>query len=196
MSNAPSPGRRPGNPEVTRQEILDAARATFATSGFERATIRAIASRAGVDPALVHHHFGSKQSLFAAAHQLPDPAQVLEPIFEGPREEMGERITRLYLTFVGGPGSPATSLLRAAATNEAAAGMLREFLEEGFLGAAERLLDASQPRLRLALAASHLVGIVFGRMILQVKDLTDLDVEELISIVGPTVQRYLTEELG
>jgi len=196
MSSSRPPGRRPGSAEVTRREILEAARATFGESGFERATIRAIAGRAAVDPALVHHHFGTKESLFAAAHELPDPAAALEPIFTGPPQEMGEHLTRFYLTLVAAPGSPAISLIRAAATNQAAAQMLREFLEQGFLGAAERHLDASQPRRRMALCGSHLIGVVFGRAILGVPELAEPPIEELVSIIAPTIQRYLTDELG
>jgi AcrR family transcriptional regulator len=195
MSTTRPPGRRPGSADVTRQEILGAARSTFGEVGFERATIRAIAERAAVDPALVHHHFGTKESLFAAAHELLDPTEVLEPIFTGPSEEMGEHLTRFYLTFIAAPGSPAVSLIRATATNEAAAHMLREFLEQGFLAAAERHLDATEPRRRMALCGSHLLGVVFGRAILKVPELADPPIEELVAIIAPTIQRYLTGEL-
>lgn len=192
MSVTRPPGRRPGSADVTRSEILDAARHLFSEAGFEGATIRAIAARAEVDPALVHHHFGSKQALFAAAHELPDPRTVLEPIFTGPPEEMGEQLTRLYLTLATAPGSPVVSLLRAAATNERAAAMLREFVEEGFLGTAEELLPYPEPRRRLALCAAHLIGVVVGRTILQVNEMAEPTVEELVTAVAPTIQRYLT----
>ena len=196
MSAARTPGRRPGSADVTRREILDAAREIFGQAGFERATIRAIAAQADVDPALVHHHFGAKESLFAAAHQLPDPEAVLEPIFTGPRHEMGERLTRFYLVAIAAPESPATSLLRAAATNEGAATMLREFLETSFLGAAERHLESDLPRRRMALCGSHLIGLVFGRAILKLPELAEPSVEELVPLIAPAIQRYLTEDLG
>jgi AcrR family transcriptional regulator len=195
MSRTRPPGRRPGSADVTRAEILTAARAAFAEAGFERATIRAIAGRADVDPALVHHHFGSKESLFAAAHQLPDPEGALTPIFSGPPDEMGEQLTRFYLTRVAAPGAPALSLIRAAATNEGAARMLREFLEQGFLGTAERHLGGTDPRRRLALCGSHLMGVVFGRVILEVPELADPPLEDLITMISPTIQRYLTGNL-
>ncbi len=95
-----------------------------------------------------------------------------------------------------GPGSPALSLIRAAATNEDAARMLREFLEQGFLTTAERHLDATHPRRRLALCGSHLIGLVFGRTILEVPELAEPGIEDLVAVVAPTIQRYLTEELG
>ena len=185
-------GRRPGDPEVTRQAILAAAR--FGRVGFDRATIRSIASDADVDPALVHHHFGSKQDLFAAAHELPgNPAQLIEAIATGPRDQMGERIVRFYLTFVGVPGSQPLSLLRAAATNEAAARMLREFIGEALLSHADALIDLPKPRLRVALIGSHMIGLIFARTMIGIPDLADTDLDGLVSAVAPTIQRYLTD---
>lgn len=195
MSASRPPGRRPGNADVTRRAILTAARRTFGDVGYERATIRTIASRAKVDPALVHHHFGTKQALFAAAHELPDPETVLEMVFAGPPEEMGERLTRAYLGFASGPGSPIVSLLRAATSNEDAARMLREFIGESLLAAAEHHLTTAQPRLRIALCAGHLMGIVMGRTILQLPELAEPEIEDLVSTVSPAIQHYLTGEL-
>ncbi|MBT8216634.1 MAG: TetR/AcrR family transcriptional regulator [Acidimicrobiia bacterium] len=195
MSPARPPGRRPGDADVTRHQILEAARATFAEAGFERATMRAIAGRAGVDPALIHHHFGAKESLFAAAHRLPDPRAALEPILTGPAPGMGERLARFYLQLATTPDSPVVSLFRAAATNDAAARMLREFIEHGLLGTAEDVLPYDRPRLRLALCATHLIGVVFGRSIVAVPEMTEPDVEELVALLAPALERYLTEPL-
>ena len=73
----PSRGRRPGAPD-TRAAVLAAARAAFAAKGFGGTTIRAVAADAGVDPALVHHYFGTKDDLFLAAMELPvDPREVI-----------------------------------------------------------------------------------------------------------------------
>ena len=70
-------GRRPGAPD-TRAAILAAARSRFAEHGYAGTTIRAVATDAGVDAALVHHYFGTKDELFLAALELPvDPRQVL-----------------------------------------------------------------------------------------------------------------------
>ena len=189
------PGRRPGDPEVTKQAILDAARQRFAAVGFERATIRSIATRAGVDPALVHHHFGTKQSLFATAHQFPvDPRALIDSVAALPVEARGEALARAYVEILmAGRASPAVSLIRAAATNEGAARMLREFVGDVFLANAERLTDESRPRLRVALIGSHMIGLAFGRSILGVRDLAAADSEDLITALAPTLQRYLTD---
>ena len=91
-------GRRPGGPD-TRAAILSAARELFAASGFGGTTIRAIAAAAGVDPALVHHYFGTKDDLFVAALELPvDPRKVLAPVIaEGP-DGAAERMLRVFLS--------------------------------------------------------------------------------------------------
>ena len=192
MSTGRKPGRRPGDPEVTRQAILAAARSVFSDAGFERATIRGIASRAGVDPALIHHHFGAKQELFIAAHQLPfDPAQLIESLQEVPPEQRGEQIVRMYLNVFGLPDSPALSLLRAATTNESAARMLREFLQAVLLDNAVALTNATDARLRVALIGSHMIGVLFARNVVGVPELSERSVEELVTVLAPTVDRYL-----
>ena len=83
-------GRRPGNQD-TREAIIAAAREAFAEKGYDRASIRAIATGAGVDPALVHHYFGTKDQLFLATVNAPiDPAQILPRVLDAPaRAEAG-----------------------------------------------------------------------------------------------------------
>jgi len=200
MSDTPRPGkragRRPGNPDVTRREILDASRVLFGELGFERATIRAIARRARVDPALILHHFGSKEELFVVAHELPfSPAEFVAAALEVDRSTLGETLARFYLVVLGAPGSPAVSLLRAAATNESAARMLREFIDDAMLTPVSVGLGVDRARLRVVLAGSHLIGLLFGRAILAIPELVEPDVEELVHLVAPTVQRYLTAPL-
>src|SRR3954467_7302498 len=123
MVAAPSgrrPGRRPG-PTETRDAILAAARELFADKGDDGASARAIARSAGVDPALIHHFFGSKEGLFVAAMEFPfDPARLVPLLAAGPREEIGERIVRVFMTVWGDPQlrARALAILRSAATSE------------------------------------------------------------------------------
>lgn len=192
MSSARQVGRRPGDPAVTKQAILAAARARFGSVGFDRATIRAIAVQADVDPALVIHHFKNKQELFVAAHELPlHPGDLIEEIVRAPLEERGELIARTYLAVLGAPGSPALSLLRAAATNAGAAAMLREFVEDAFLRGATRLPDGPDAELRLALIGSHLIGVIYARELIGVSPLADRSIDDLVSAIAPTIQSYL-----
>lgn len=195
MSGKRGPGRRPGDPEVTKRAILSAARDAFGESGYERATIREIAGRAEVDPALVHHHFGTKQELFAAAHELPfSPAHLFRQAAALPREQRAEAIVRVYLTVLGVPGSPVLSLVRAAATNDAAATMMREFITSILLENAPKLIEFPDARLRIGLLGSHLIGVVMARSILGLPVLADVGVEELIPKLVPMVERYLFAE--
>lgn len=189
-------GRRPGDPEDTKSTILDAARQLFSEVGFDRATIRAIAARADVDPALVIHHFGSKQRLFVAAHELPfDPADLLADVSDLPSAERGAHIARLYLTMMESQSAPALSLLRAAATNDAAATMMKEFITTSFIAHASTLARGPDGPRRLALAGAQLIGVAFGRLVLELEPLASATIEQLVDTVGPVIQRYLDETI-
>ena len=197
MSSARPRGRRPGDPERTRRQILDAAQERFGSVGFERTTIRSVAEAAGVDPSLVLHHFGSKQGLFVAAHELPlDPAEMLERVISAPPAERGEMIARAYLEVLAAPGSPVVGLLRTAATNEQAARMLREFIQSALLDHAGELIPGPDAELRVALMSTHLIGLIMGRDIVGVDVLRNTPIECLIGAVGPTIQAYLDPDVA
>ncbi|MEA1903226.1 MAG: TetR family transcriptional regulator [Actinomycetota bacterium] len=196
MSSEHPIGRRPGDPEVTRAAVLDAARSMFAEHGFEKATIRAIAAEASVDPALVLHYFGSKDKLFVSAHQLPfSPEDVESAIFDSDLDGLGERIARFYLSALAVPGSPAVSLLRATATHEEAAEMLRTFIDLTLMGPGLETVPGPDRRFRMSLVASHLLGVLFGRLILGIPELAESDLEDIIRPLATTFQRYLTDQI-
>ncbi len=191
-------GRRPGNP-ATRDAILDAARAAFAQRGFDGTTIRAIATEAGVDPALVHHYFGSKDQLFLAAMQAPiDPRELLPKVLAGDREGLGERLVRMFVAVWDSPaGAAGVALLRSAVSNEWTARLLREFLTTQVL---RRVLDhldvdPAEVPLRGSLVASQLIGLALMRHVVRLEPVASAAPETLVAMVGPTVQRYLTGEL-
>ncbi|GAA2407584.1 TetR/AcrR family transcriptional regulator [Nonomuraea africana] len=184
-------GRRPGAAD-TRGEILAAARQVFAEKGFDKATIRGIAREAAVDPALVHHYFDTKEGLFVAAMQLPiDPAQVVPLVLEGPREEVGERLVRFILTVTSDAQArePVLALLRSAMTNEQVVGMIREFITNALLYKVADGLGVSH--LRMEAAFAQLIGVVLARYVLALEPLASADLEDLVELLAPTVQRYL-----
>ena len=187
-------GRRRGAP-YTRGAILAAAREEFGVHGYDGATVRGIAGRAGVDAALVHHYFGTKERLFAAAMQLPiNPAVMVPEILAGPREEMGERGVRLMLGIWGdeaGRGALMT-MLGSAMTNEAAATMMRQFVGRALLARVAAELDLPDAQLRVGLVGSHLVGLAILRYVLEVEPLASASEEEIVRLMAPTIQRYLT----
>lgn len=184
------PGRRPGRSE-TRGAIIAAAREMFAERGYERASIRAIAASAGVDPALVHHFFGAKEQVFVAAMNFPiDPAEVLPRVLDGPREETGERLVELFLSVWSNPDSRESfvALLRAGMTNDQAAAMFREFVSGALLDRGSKLLDV--PRLRIEAAMAQLVGMAILRYVIRIEPLASISDEEVMALMAPTVQRY------
>ncbi len=191
-------GRRPGNPD-TRDAILTAARRIFAEKGFDKASIRAIATDAGVDPALVHHYFGTKDKLFLATINAPiDPSKLIPQALEGPLEEAGERLVRMMLSVWDSPaGAAAVTLLRSAMSNDWTARLMREFVVTQVLRRAVTVLvlDPAEAPLRTALVASQISGLAVTRYVLKVEPLASAPPEVLVAAIGPTVQRYLTGDL-
>jgi AcrR family transcriptional regulator len=175
--------------------VLAGARATFAEHGYAGASIREIAGRAGVDPALVLQFFGSKDELFAAAMELPfDSSEAVEAIVSGPRAGIGRRIVMTFLRLWDDPaiGPQMVALVRSATTNEAAARRLRELVDGQLLGPVAEALGVPDGRLRAQAAGSHLVGLGFGRYIVRLEPLASASAEEIARLVAPAVQRYLT----
>ncbi|PWR05072.1 TetR family transcriptional regulator [Micromonospora acroterricola] len=191
-------GRRPGN-QGTREAILDAARAAFAERGFDAASIRAIAGTAGVDPALVHHYFGSKDQLFLAAMNSPvDPGEVLPKVLAGGADGIGERLVRTFLGVWDSPaGSAGVALLRSAVSNDWTARLLREFITTQVLRRVLDQLDVDPAELPLrgSLIATQLIGLAMMRHVVRLEPVASADPEALVAAIGPTVQRYLTGPL-
>jgi AcrR family transcriptional regulator len=192
-------GRRPGKPD-TREAILAAAREGFAERGFDGASIRAIATSAGVDPALVHHYFGTKDQLFLAAMNAPiDPRELLPQALAGGPEQVGERLVRLFLSVWDSPaGTAGVALLRSAVTNEWTARLMREFVVTQVLRRAlkDLDLDPKEAPLRASLVASQVSGLGMVRYILKIEPIASAPAEVVVAAVGPAVQRYITGDLS
>jgi AcrR family transcriptional regulator len=188
------PGR-PADGGDRRTAILDAARTQFADRGYSGASVRGIARDAGVDPALVHHYFGTKEQVFVAAMELPfDPAERLPAVLAGDRDGIGERLVRLFLAVWEQPGfrAPMLGLLRSAMTGEQGAVMLREFVGTALLGRVAAEVGQTDP-LRVQAAAAQMIGVVMLRHVVGVPPLATADVEDVIALVAPAVQRYLVD---
>jgi len=194
-------GRRPGRPgePETRDRIATAARATFGERGFEGTTIRAVAARAGVDPALVHHYFGTKQQLFIAVMDLPiDTRTVVKALVAGGEDGLGERLVRFILSAWDQPEvrSVFLGIVRSATTDPQAAAMLRELFRT--MGPADiaRALDRPDAMLRAELVGSQLIGLAIARYVVRVEPISSAEAEDLVAAIGPTMQRYLTGDIG
>jgi AcrR family transcriptional regulator len=190
-------GRRPG-PSTTRADILAAARASFAELGYDRTSVRGIAARAGVDPALVHRFFGSKDDLLVAALTvMMSPRERIPDLMEGEQTELGERLMRYFLSVW--EQSPSREvligMLRSSMSNEHAATLLREFFGGEVLARVAGALGHEDARLRATLVASQLLGVAMVRYIIRIEPLASASAETIVAAYAPTLQRYLTEEL-
>ncbi|HKF33173.1 MAG TPA: TetR family transcriptional regulator [Jatrophihabitantaceae bacterium] len=185
-------GRRPG-PSNTREEILVAARQLFARRGYQATTMRAIAAEAGVNAALVHHYFGSKEQLLVAAMNLPlNPADAIRELRDaGPRDQLGERLVRFFVRTWRDPetGQPLQALLRASASSDAGAATMREFVENVMLARLSMLLGI--PRLRLAGGFAQLVGFALAGTVIGIEPLASASEDELVALLAPSIQRYV-----
>jgi AcrR family transcriptional regulator len=191
-------GRRAGNPD-TRAEILDAAREVFGESGFDRATIRDIAARAGVDPALVHHYFGTKGDLFTAAVALPvQPSDRVAALVATDRAHLGEALLRTVLgVWDSEPGRDAwVGLIRSALSDVSALALLRDFLVSMIFEPVAAALDVDDAGYRVSLVASQVVGLGIARHVVQLDPLATRSDDDLVAAVAPVLQHYLTGDLG
>jgi AcrR family transcriptional regulator len=190
----PRVGRRPGNQD-TRGQIITAARQAFAAKGFAGASMRGIAAEAGVDAALIHHYFESKEQLFLATVALPlEMPQKLEEVAAGGLDGIGERLVRTVLGVWDSDLQPSLIAgIRTTLTDPALTRSVGEFLALEIIGRVLRRddLPPEEANRRAGLAASQVLGLVIGRYVLQLPLLVSRRSEDLVIEVGPTVQRYL-----
>ncbi|WP_406838283.1 TetR family transcriptional regulator [Streptomyces sp. AHU1] len=202
MDAAPRRGRgRPTRTQTeagpaTRDRILAAAREEFSERGYEKTSVRGIAKSAGVDSALVHHYFGTKEQVFEAAIEVAfAPAlDAPEKIVEGPLDGVGERLTRFVLGIWENPTSrtPLLAIVRSAVNNDTAAAVFRRLVAAQLLRRIAGRLDVPDAELRAELAAAQLVGVAMLRYVIKVEPLASADVERIVTRVAPVVQGHLT----
>jgi AcrR family transcriptional regulator len=174
-----------------REAILDAARQRFAAQGFEGATMRAIAGDAGVDPALVAYYFGSKSGLFLESLRLPvNPADAIEALLAEGTDELGARLITRFLQVWDNPvtGGPIISVLRSASSQPE---LLREFLERQIVPRFVEAIEGPDAELRATAVATQMLGLALTRYILRLEPLASAPPQAIVTLIGPTLQRYL-----
>jgi AcrR family transcriptional regulator len=180
--------------ERTRAAILKAAQELFADFGYERTTVRDIAARAVIDPAMVMRYFGSKDELFARATvfdlRLPDLTKT-EP------SQIGDILIRHFLALWEGSLSEGTLtiLLRASASNEDAAAKMRSIFADQVTPMLAAVTDRAEVATRAGLISSQLLGLALCRYVLKVPPVVAMQPELMIKCVGPALQRYITGKL-
>jgi|SRR5215207_8610302 len=179
----------------TRMAILEAAREQFAQHPYDRASIRAIAAQAQIDPAMVLRYFINKETLFATAVdldlQLPDLRTV-------DADRRGEVLLRHFLDMWEGEAKHDVLpiLLRSAVTHEEAAARLKKVFLHQVRGMVATVAPKSEAARRAGLVSSQLLGLALTRYVLRLPDMTDRDTDGLVADMAPTLQRYLTGKLS
>jgi AcrR family transcriptional regulator len=193
--------KRPGRPagsSDTRERILDNARVLFARNGISNTSIRAVAAAAGVDSALVHHYFGTKEKLFAAAvHVDIDPMDIIGPLRQVPVEELGHAIPSMLLPLWDseiGAGFIATlrSVIAGSEVN-----LFRSFIQDVIAAQVGSRVDNPPGTgvIRIQFVASQLVGVLMARYILDLEPFKTLPADQIVRTIAPNLQRYLTGDL-
>jgi AcrR family transcriptional regulator len=174
---------------------MRAARETFASKGFGATSIRAIAREAGVDAALVHHYFDSKDELFIESMALPvDPRVVAQTIMGGPREELGRRIITAFLGVWESPEGQQRmkAMLRSVVSSDEVARLMREGITAMIIQPVSETLGVPDARLRVTLVATQLIGMALARYLVELEPVASTDPATLIDRMAPVLQHYLT----
>ncbi|MGC5616168.1 TetR family transcriptional regulator [Georgenia sp. Z1491] len=180
--------------QENRTTIRAAARELFAEQGYDRATVRAIAARAGVDPAVVIRSFGSKADLFAATVDVELGIDLTGDAPTTP-DEIGELIARHVLRRWE-QDDVLLVLLRTAVEHEPARDRLVEVMSGQVVPMIQRLgVPADEARLRATLVATQVIGLAMVRLVARVEPLASASHDDVVRWLAPTFQRYLTDPL-
>jgi AcrR family transcriptional regulator len=191
-------GRRPAGQD-TRALVLAAAREEFLERGYDAASLRGVARRAGVDPGTVRHWYGDKAHLLSAALGLSgtDPGAVVRSAVDGPLDGTGQRLVLAALRMWDAEGGETLRLaIPAVMSDETLRALLPQFLGAEVMGPIVRRLGAPDAPLRATLVATQMAGLLLARYVVGIEPLASLPPERLAALVGPTLQRYLTGHLG
>ncbi|MFJ5861454.1 TetR family transcriptional regulator [Pseudarthrobacter sp. NPDC092439] len=191
-------GRRSGT-TASRDHILEAARRLFAEHGFEGTSLRQVARAAGVDPAMVHHFFTGKDELFALSVELPaDPEQVLSGVVDSDPQGRGELVVRAVLRLWESPAQPGlVAFIRGTLGSKAKTTLLREMVTRTIISRIIAGLPGTPEELALRgnLVATQMVGLMMVRYVVRLEPLASAPADEVVRLVAPNVQRYLTGPL-
>jgi AcrR family transcriptional regulator len=189
--------RRPGrwrSGAESKQRVLQVARELFGQNGYSGTTVRAIATAAGVDPAMVFYFFGTKQGLFSAVIDMSgNVPPAIESIFAGSLDTIGERIVRTLVENLDKSGrTPLVMLTRSAPTDPQSEALLREFIDREITDRLAALLDTPDAALRAGMVNVQILGLAVARYIVRIEPIASLSVDELATMFGPLVQHCLT----
>jgi AcrR family transcriptional regulator len=184
---------------VLSARILAAARDEFATHGWAGTTLRAIARTADVDPALIYHYFGSKETLLDAA--TTPPQRWLESVaatWATPPAELGAALLRLMLGAWADDeiGPVLRAVLLTAAHEESTRDKLRRIVEGSLMGVSQLGADAQDRSVRSGLISSQMMGLAMMRYVWRIEPIASMSDDELVAAVAPNLQHYVEGDLG
>lgn len=181
----------PRRSDVTRAAILEAARHRFAADGFQKATIRAIAADADIDPSMVMRYYGNKDGLFAAAVDVDLGLADIADIEPG---RLGETLMRHAVTvWERSPTSEILlTLMRSSITDDRAIAKFQEIFARQVMPAVLSVGDPDDAPRRAGLLATQVLGVAFTRYVLKLPPVVAMTADQLVAEIGPTIQRYLT----
>ncbi|TMR23755.1 TetR/AcrR family transcriptional regulator [Nonomuraea turkmeniaca] len=194
----PNPSGRPGrwrSGAESKQRILEAARALFREHGYGGTTVRAVATEAGVDAAMVFYFFGTKQGLFGAAIEMPEHVPpAIESIFTGGLDGIGARMVRTLVENLDKSNrTPLVTLTRSALTHDESEILLRQYLDREITTRLVTMLGTPDAAVRVAMLNVQILGLAVARYVARIEPVASASVDDLVSWFGPIVQHCLTE---
>jgi AcrR family transcriptional regulator len=185
------PSARPGrwrSGAQSKQRILEVARVQFREHGYAGTTVRAVATDAGVDPAMVFYFFGTKQGLFGAVMDMSaDAPPAIEAIFTGGLDGIGERIIRTLVENLDGSDRLPLSML-AGSSDET---LLREYIDREITGRLTAMVDAPDAALRVGMVNVQLLGLAVARYLIRIEPIASAPADELVTRFGALIQQCL-----
>ncbi|MFI6541393.1 TetR family transcriptional regulator [Nonomuraea sp. NPDC050547] len=180
--------------EKSRHKILEAARVRFAGDGYDRATVRAIAADAGVDPSMISYFFGGKDKLFAAVLEAPgSPREPVAALLAHGVDGAGAELVRRFLQMwdAGASLEPILTLTMSAGSQDPSARMLREFIDKEFTAQVVDRLEGPDAAMRGALVTAQLMGLAVARYAVRVEPIASAGHDAIVTWAGPIVQAML-----
>lgn len=170
----------------SESSILEAARELFAQEGFERTTIRSVASRAGVDPALVMQHFGSKERLFAESTRWHTEHQTI--LAASSDNFASAAIEDLISHFEQAEDrEAAVALMRSCLTHPAALEVMRDQVMCERKAAVAAGIDGPDAELRAGLFAACMIGLGMSRYLIKLEPVASASPEDLLRLMKPVL---------
>lgn len=187
-----SSGRRPGD-STAKEGILRTASSLFARQGYDKTSLRQIASTAQVDPSLILHYFGSKRKLFVTSMApLMEGPKLLPEALSGNDNTVGERLAAMFVNLLstGETQKMMLGMFRSASSDADAADALRQFVESAIMKTVEEYLPGPDKKIQANILGSQMIGIFVARYIVKLEPIASIDDDQLIKYLAPRLQAH------